>query len=142
MGEAVSKDAVLFRQFTRPERKLSTTWGPWKSLAGWPMAAARLLIDTKSDDLWLVDFDRFGNRQGRTHRGQRRDQRTGTGTVIDGRYALHTTKGAPKGGSLQWMQRSRVNRTGACWFRRTDAVIEAVSFAKDACRHVLGMRRT
>jgi hypothetical protein len=55
-------------------------------------------IDTKSDDLWLVDFDRF-RKTGKVERtlvsvgtsGQ------GSGTVIDGTLYLHTTKGAPKG---------------------------------------------
>jgi prolyl oligopeptidase len=134
MGEAVSKDAVLFRQFTKAENeKLSTTWGPWGNLSRdgrWLLLG--YWIDTKSDDLWLVDFDRF-RKTGKLERtvvsvgtnGQ------GTGTVIDGTLYLHTTKGAPKGRIVA----VDAAQPGESHWRvlvpeRADAVIEAVSFAK------------
>ena len=135
MGEAVSKDAMLFRQFTKAENeKLSTTWGPWGSLSRdgrWLLLG--YWVDTKSDDLWLVDFDRF-RKTGKVERavvsvgtsGQ------GTGTVIDGTLYLHTTKGAPKGRIVAADAKAPAEPH---WRpivpERPDAVIEAVAFAKD-----------
>ena len=69
MGRIVSRDAVLFRQFTRAENeKLATTWGPFGSLSRdgrWLVLG--YWVDTKSNDLWLVDFERF-LRTGRVER--------------------------------------------------------------------------
>jgi prolyl oligopeptidase len=100
MGQDISLDVVLFRQFTRDEHELlSTTWGPfgrlsrdgrWLLLGYW--------VDTKSNDLWLVDFDAF-LRFGRT---ERRAVTVGSeglafGTVIGSTLVLQTTKGSPNG---------------------------------------------
>ena len=134
MGDPVAKDVVLFRQFTKAENeKLATTWGPggtlsrdgkWLLLSYW--------VDTKSNDLWLVDFDKF-RKSGKVERtvvsvgveGQ------ASGTAIDGTLYLHTTKGAPKG---QVIAVDTKQPAQAHWRtivpERKDAVIEAVSFAK------------
>jgi prolyl oligopeptidase len=132
MGTDRSKDAVLFRQFTKEENlKLATTWGPggglsrdghWLVLGYW--------IDTKSNDLWLVNFDEF-RRSGRV------DKRVVTvgvpgkaqGTVIDGTLFIQTTKGAPRG---RVVAVSAAQPEEAHWRdivpERTDAIIESVTF--------------
>src|SRR6185436_7880900 len=61
IGTKPAADALLFRQFTKAENEaLATTWGPFGSLSHdgrWLVLG--YWIDTKSNDLWLVDFDRF-----------------------------------------------------------------------------------
>src|SRR5262249_5891281 len=100
MGTDRAKDALLFRQFTKTENAaLATTWGRFGSLSRdgrWLMLG--YWIDTKSNDLWLVDFNQF-------LKSGVIDKRVVTvgvdgqalGTVIDGTLFIRTTKGAPKG---------------------------------------------
>ena len=100
MGADLADDPVLFRQLTKDEdERLATTWGPsgslsrdgrWLVLGYW--------VDTKSNDLWLVNFDDYLT----TGRFDKRVVTTGTdgqafGTVIGDTLILQTTKGAPKG---------------------------------------------
>ena len=70
MGTDRRKDTLLFRQFTKEENaKLATTWGPFASLSRdgrWLVLG--YWIDTKSNDLWLVDFDRVSRRPARSTR--------------------------------------------------------------------------
>jgi prolyl oligopeptidase len=100
VGHDVARDVVLFRQFTKSENeKLSTTWGPFGSLSRdgrWLLLG--YWVDTKSNDLWLVDFHEFL----RTGRLERRVVSVGTegqvsGTVVDDALILQSTKGAPNG---------------------------------------------
>ncbi len=134
MGDPVSKDSLIFRQFTPAENaKLATTWGPTGSLSHdghWLVLG--YWIDTKSNDLWLVNFDQFR----KTGRVDRKVVSVGTpglaaGTVIDGTLYLHTTKGAPKGRVIA----ADAAKPGESAWRvivpeRADAVIEGVSFGK------------
>lgn len=100
LGDDPSKDPVLLRQYTREEdEKLATTWGPRGSLSRdgrWLLLA--YWTGTDSNDLWLVDFDHWR----RTGELVRREVSVGeggtaSGTVVDGRLVLATTKGAPNG---------------------------------------------
>jgi prolyl oligopeptidase len=134
MGTDRSKDSLLFRQYTKEENaKLATTWGPFGSLSRdghWLVLG--YWIDTKSNDLWLVDFDRF-LASGKIDKNVVTVGADGqaVGTVVDGTLFIHTTKGAPRGrvvavstsqpGQAQW--RDIVPE-------RTDAIIETVSFGK------------
>jgi prolyl oligopeptidase len=136
MGTERVKDVILFRQFTKAENEaLATTWGPFGSLSRdgrWLVLG--YWLDTKSNDLWIADFDRF-LKTGRLDKTVVSVGEPGIafGTVIDGTLYLQTTKGAPKGrvvavdanapASKQW--RDVVPE-------RDDAVIESVSFAKGA----------
>jgi prolyl oligopeptidase len=135
MGTEPSADPLLFRQFTKAENeKLATTWGPsgtlsrdghWLLLGYW--------VDTKSNDLWLVDFDAF-RKSGRVARAPVTVGRTGEvgGTVIDDVLYLQTTKGAPKG---RVVVAPAATPDEAHWRdiipERADAVIEDVSFARN-----------
>jgi prolyl oligopeptidase len=136
MGQDVSRDVVLFRQFTRAENaKLATTWGPFGTLS----RDGRSLVlgywtDTKSNDLWLVDFQDFLH----TGRVVRRTVSVGEpgsafGTVIDGTLILQTTKGAPNG---RVVSAKAAAPDSANWRdlvpAREDAVIDAVSFGRGA----------
>jgi len=135
MGDPAATDAVLFRQFTKAENeKLATTWGPTGSLSRdgrWLLLG--YWIDTKSNDLWLVDFDRV-RKTGNVDRAvvSVGTAGLGTGTVLNDVLYLHTTKGAPKGRIVSADAKSPDE---AHWRvivpERTDAVIEAVAFAKD-----------
>src|SRR6185503_3688060 len=100
MGTARAKDQLLFRQFTKEENAaLATTWGPYGSLSRdgrWLVLG--YWIDTKSNDLWLVDFERFL----RTGKIEKQTVTVGvsgqaTGTVVGDTLFVHTTKGAPRG---------------------------------------------
>ena len=100
MGDPVAKDTVLFRQYTAAEdATLSTTWGPFGSLSRdgrWLVLG--YWVDTKSNDLWLVDFDRFR----KTGKIEKKIVSVGVpglavGTVIDSVLYVQTTKGAAKG---------------------------------------------
>ena len=136
MGDDASRDVVLFRQFTRAENpKLATTWGPFGTLSRdgrWLVLG--YWIDTKSNDLWLVDFQRFL----RTGRVERREVTVGVdgialGTVVNGALILQTTKDAPNGRVVI----ARAEAPAAVGWRdlvpaREDAVIEGVSLARDA----------
>jgi prolyl oligopeptidase len=134
MGADPAKDVVLDRQFTKAENaKLATTWGPFGSLSRdghWLLLG--YWIDTKSNDLWLVDFDRFL----RTGVIDRRVVTVGadgaaSGTVIDGTLYLQTTKGAPRG---RVVAVSATHPGQANWRdvvpEHPDAVIDAVSFGR------------
>ena len=134
LGTAPADDPLLFRQFTKEENEqLATTWGPastlsrdgrWLQLGYW--------VDTRSNDLWLVNFDLF--RQ--TGRIDRQPVTTGEagqafGAVIDDVLFLQTTKGAPNG---RVVAVSAANPARANWRdvvpERQDAVIEGVTFGK------------
>ena len=134
MGADPSADALLFRQFTKEENaQLSTTWGPtaalsrdghWLVLGYW--------IDTKSTDLWLVNFDEYL----KTGQLNRRIVSVGQpgqvfGTVIGRTLFMQTTKGAPKG---RIVAVDVAQPEQAHWREivpeRKDAVIAAVSFGK------------
>jgi len=134
MGTDRAKDVVLFRQFTKAENAaLATTWGPFGSLSRdgrWLVLG--YWIDTKSNDLWLVDFDQF-------LKSGKIDKKTvtvgvdgqATGTVVDGTLFIHTTKGAPRG---RVVAVSVAEPEQAHWRdivpERPDAIIDSVSFGK------------
>jgi prolyl oligopeptidase len=129
-----SKDVLLFRQFTKAENaKLATTWGPegtlshdghWLLLGYW--------VDTKSNDLWLANFDDV-LRTGKVTRKVVTVGKDGvaSGTVIDNVLYVQTTKGAPRG---RVIAAPAATPDEAHWHdvvpERVDAVIEGVSFAK------------
>ena len=134
MGTDRTKDALLFRQFTKEENaRLATTWGPFGSLSRdgrWLVLG--YWIDTKSNDLWLVDFDRF-------LKSGKIDKKVVTvgadgqafGTVVDGTLFIHTTKGAPRGRVVA----ASASQPGQAQWRdivpeRADAIIDTVSFGK------------
>ena len=133
-GTDRTKDILLYRQFTKAENeKLATTWGPFGSLSRdgrWLLLG--YWIDTKSNDLWLADFDGFLE-TGRLVKKAVTVGKDGQafGTVIDGVLYLQTTKGAPKGRVIA-VDASHPEETH--WRdlvpERSDAVIESVSFAR------------
>jgi prolyl oligopeptidase len=134
MGTERTADQLLFRQFTASENaKLATTWGPFGSLSrdgNWLLLG--YWVDTKSNDLWLVDFN-AARRSGKVDRRPVSVGQPGmvSGTVIGGTLYLHTTKGAPKGRVVA----APVGTPGDSHWRdivpeRENAVIEGVSFAK------------
>ena len=134
IGTDPEKDAVIFRQYTKAENQtLSTTWGPfsglsrdgrWLTLGYW--------VDTKSNDLWLANFDDY-RKTGKLTRKVVTVGQAGQafGTVIDHTLFLQTTKGAPKG---RVIAADVVQPDEAHWRdvvpERADAIIEAVSFGK------------
>jgi prolyl oligopeptidase len=134
LSDPPGKDAVLFRQFTAAEdAKLATTWGPTASLSRdgrWLVLG--YWIDTTSNDLWLVDFDRYL----KTGAIEKTVVTMGVpgqafGTVIDGTLYLQTTKDAPKGRVVAADARA----PGQAHWRdvvpeRQDAVIQSLSFGK------------
>lgn len=103
-SDDASGDGVIFRQFTKEEdEKLATTWGPNGTLSDdgrWLLLS--YAVDTRSNDLWLVDFDAY-RRTGVANRVvvSTGTPGTATGTVLPGpdgdALVLHTTKGAPNG---------------------------------------------
>jgi prolyl oligopeptidase len=133
-GTDRSRDAVLFRQFTKDENeKLATTWGPFGSLSRdgrWLVLG--YWIDTKSNDVWLVDFDRY-RKTGRVEKTVVSVGEAGVafGAVIDGTLYLQTTKGAPKGRvvAVDAKAPARANWRDVVP-ERADSVIESVSFGK------------
>ena len=136
VGTPVANDVVLFRQYTKAENeKLATTWGPFGSLSRdgrWLLLG--YWVDTKSTDLWLVDFSRFL----KTGAIDRKVVSAGvdgvaSGTVINGTLFLQTTKGAPRGRIIQVAAADprQVNWTDVVP-ERPDAVIDNVSFGSGA----------
>ncbi len=134
MGTDRSKDMLLFRQFTKSENaRLATTWGPEGSLSHdghWLLLG--YWVDTKSNDLWLANFDDV-RKTGKVTRTVVTVGKDGvaSGTVIDNVLYVQTTKGAPRGRVIA----APVSTPGeAHWHdvvpERADAVIEAVSFGK------------
>jgi prolyl oligopeptidase len=134
LGTAPAEDPLLFRQFTKEENEqLATTWGPasslsrdgrWLQLGYW--------VDTRSNDLWLVNFDLFR----KTGKIDRKPVTTGEagqafGAVIGDVLFLHTTKGAPNG---RVVAVSAADPARANWHEvvaeREDAVIEGLTFGK------------
>jgi prolyl oligopeptidase len=133
-GTDRSKDALIFRQFTRQENeKLATTWGPFANLSRdghWLVLG--YWVDTRSNDVWLVNFDRFR----KTGKVDMKVVTTGEagqafGAVFDGVLYMQTTKGAPKGRVVAVPAASPGR---ASWRdvvpERQDAVIEGVTFGK------------
>jgi prolyl oligopeptidase len=127
-------DKLIFRQFTKAENeKLATTWGPFASLSRdghWLLIG--YWIDTKSNDLWLANFDDY-RRTGTLDRKVVTVGKDGqaSGTVINGTLFLQTTKGAPKG---RIVAVDAANPDESRWRdvvpERPDSVIESVDFAK------------
>jgi prolyl oligopeptidase len=132
IGMERSADTQLFRQFTKEEdERLSTTWGPFATLSRdgrWLVLG--YWVDTRSNDVWLVDFDHFlttGNVE--KHVVTAGEEGQAVGTVFDDVLFMQTTKGAPNG---------RVVAVAAAapgrehWRdvvpERRDAVIESVTF--------------
>jgi len=135
MGDDPSHDAVLFRQFTREENEaLATTFGPFGSLSRdgrWLLLG--YWVDTRSTDVWLVDFDAWLQ----TGRLEKRVVSVGTpgvasGTVVDGTLYLQTTKGSPRG---RVVAVDAAAPDSAGWRdvvpERDDTVIEQVSFGRE-----------
>jgi prolyl oligopeptidase len=134
MGTDPGQDVLLFRQYTKSENeKLATTWGPFGSLSRdgrWLLLG--YWVDTASNDLWLVDFQKFLS-TGVVDKVEVSVGETGQafGTVIDGTLYLQTTKGAPKGRIVA----APTARPGSAGWKtlvaeRPDAVVESASFAK------------
>jgi prolyl oligopeptidase len=136
LGTEVASDVVLFRQFTSAEdTKLATTWGPFGNLSRdgkWLLLG--YWIDTRSTDLWIVDFARF-LRTGEIVRTMVTQGEPGlaTGVVIDDVIYLQTTKGAPNGRVVAVPATAPARDS---WRdvvpERSDAVIEAAAFPKAA----------
>ena len=134
LGTDRTRDTLLFRQFTKAENeKLATTWGPYGSLSRdgrWLVLG--YWIDTKSNDLWLVDFARF-LMTGKVEKTVVTSGVDGlaTATVIDDTLFIHTTKGAPKG---RIVATSAAQPEQTHWRdivpERADAIIEDVSYGK------------
>ena len=134
LGTDRTRDTRLFRQFTKAENeKLATTWGPYGSLSRdgrWLVLG--YWIDTKSNDLWLVDFARF-LMTGKVEKTVVTSGVDGlaTATVIDDTLFIHTTKGAPKG---RIVATSAAQPEQTHWRdivpERADAIIEDVSYGK------------
>ena len=134
LGTDRTRDTRLFRQFTKAENeKLATTWGPYGSLSRdgrWLVLG--YWIDTKSNDLWLVDFARF-LMIGKVEKIVVTAGVDGlaTATVIDDTLFIHTTKGAPKG---RIVATSAAQPEQTHWRdivpERADAIIEDVSYGK------------
>jgi prolyl oligopeptidase len=135
MGTARAADKLLYRQFTKAENEaLATTWGPFGSLSRdghWLVLG--YWIDTKSNDMWIVDFDKFLESGAIDKKvvsvgvpGQAQ------GTVIDGTLYIQTTKGAPRG---RIVAASAAQPEQAHWRdivpERVDAIIDSVSFGKN-----------
>ena len=134
LGTQPGDDPLLFRQFTKEENeKLATTWGPasslsrdgcWLQLGYW--------VDTRSNDLWLVNFDEF-RKTGKVDRQPVTIGEPGQafGAVIDDVLFLQTTKGAPNG---RIVAVSATSPAREHWRdvvpERKDAVIETVAFGK------------
>jgi len=134
IGAEPSRDTLLFRQYTKEENAtLATTWGPFGNLS----RDGRWLLlgywnDTKSNDLWLVNFDQFL----KTGKIDKEVVTVGTegqaaGTVIGGTLYLQTTKDAPKG---RVVSAPAAQPDPKHWRdivpERQDAVIEGVVFGK------------
>jgi prolyl oligopeptidase len=136
LGADPGTDALLFRQFTAAENeKLATTWGPFSTLSRdgrWLLLG--YWIDTRSTDMWLVDFRRFL----RTGHVERVPLTTGepglvVGSVIDDIVWLQTTKGAPNGRVVAVPAESA---SRDAWRdvvpERKDDVIESAAFPAEA----------
>jgi prolyl oligopeptidase len=132
IGRPVSEDVILFRQYTKTENpKLATTWGPFGTLSRdgrWLVLG--YWVDTKSNDLWIVDFERFL----KTGVVDKRVVSVGvdgvaSGTVINGTLYLQTTKGAPRGRVVAVPAAAPEQSNWKDLVpQREDAVIDAVSF--------------
>ena len=135
-GTDPATDALLFRQFTAAEdEKLSTTWGPFSTLSRdgrWLLLG--YWVDTRSTDMWLVDFARFLG-TGEVERVPLTIGEPGlvVGTVIDDIVWLQTTKGAPNG---RVVALPATSPSRDAWRdvvpERQDDVIETAAFPKDA----------
>jgi prolyl oligopeptidase len=101
IGTDPSTDLEIIRQFTKAENeKLSTTWGPFGSLSRdgkWLLVG--YWVDTKSNDLWLVNFDDVRGPEGLAQ-GRPRGRDGCAGTVIGDTLYLHTTRRA-----VRWPRR-------------------------------------
>lgn len=136
LGTDPSEDPLIARHLTTAENeKLATTWGPFSTLSRdgrWLLLG--YWVDTVSNDVWLVDFDAF-RRTGQVHRRAVSVGVSGQaiGTVIGDTLFLQTTKGAANGRVVA----APVSTPDPSHWRdvvpeRSDAVVQAVGFAKDA----------
>jgi prolyl oligopeptidase len=133
-GTERSADTRLFRQFTKEEdERLSTTWGPFSALSRdgrWLVLG--YWVDTRSNDVWLVDFDHF-RRTGRVekHVVTVGEEGQAFGTVFDEVLYMQTTKGAPNGRVVAVAATAPAREP---WRdvvpERPDAVIESVTFGQ------------
>lgn len=133
LGSEPQSDPVIFRQYTLEENTmLATTWGPVASLSHdgrWLLLG--YWTDTRSTDVWLVDFDEWR----RTGVVTRRDVSVGeegiaNGMVVADTLYLHTTKGAPRG---RLVAVSVDDPSQARWrdlIPERDAVMEAIAFGE------------
>ncbi len=133
MGTDPAGDALLFRQFTKEENeKLATTWGPYGGLSRdghWLVLG--YWIDTKSNDLWIVNFDEFL----KTGEIDKKVVTVGDPGVVLGvavfgdTLLIQTTKGAPQG---RIVATSTSQPDTSNWRdlvpERADAVIESVAW--------------
>ncbi len=130
LGSDPAGDAVLFRQFTRAENeKLATTWGPYGSLSRdgkWLVLS--YWTDTRSNDLWVADFERYLETGELVKRAISIGQDGNVfGQAHAGRLFLLTKQGAPNG---------RVDVVDLASFERrvivperAEGVVQAVSLA-------------
>jgi prolyl oligopeptidase len=140
IGTDVAKDVVLLRQLTKDEdEKLATTWGPYGSLSRdgkWLVLS--YYTSTRSNDLWVADFERFlatGQLEKRavsvgqdgTIGGQAIGGLAAVGQAVGGRLFLQTTQGAPNG-RVDVMDLATGERR-VLVAERKDAVLQAVSMA-------------
>lgn len=135
-----SSDQVVFRQYTKEEdERLATTWGPSGFLSQdgkWLLLS--YYIDARSNDLWLVDFEKF-RRTGVVEKVEVSVGTPGTafGTVMNGpagpTLVMYTYKGAPNG---RVVAAPASNPGEANWRdlvpEREDATIEIAHLAKDS----------
>jgi prolyl oligopeptidase len=144
MGTSVDTDVVLFRQYTTAENAaLATTWGPfgrlsrdgkWLVLGYW--------VDTRSNDLWVVDFERF-RKTGQIEKTVVSVGVPGSvgGSVIDDVLYLKTTKGAAMGRLVAVDAKAPdLAKARVVVPERADAVIEGVAFARGRLEHGRGLR--
>lgn len=130
LGTEVARDAVLFRQFTREEdEKLATTWGPYGSLSrDGKWLVLTYFTGTRSNDLWIADFERF-LATGELVKREVSVGQDGTiaGQVAAGKLFLQTTQGAPNG-RVEVLDLATLERR-VLVAERADAAIQNVSVA-------------
>ncbi|MFN7941465.1 MAG: prolyl oligopeptidase family serine peptidase [Thermoanaerobaculia bacterium] len=134
MGTKPAEDALLDRQLTKEEdAKLATTWGPFASLSRdghWLVMG--YFTDTRSNDLWLADFDAY-RKSGKIAKRAVTVGAEGEafGTVVEGKLLLQTNQGAPNG---RIVVVDAANPGKEHWRdlvpERRDAVIEGTAYGK------------
>ena len=137
MGTDVAADPILFRQYTKEENeKLATTWGPggslsrdgrWLTLVYW--------TGTRSNDLWVADFERFLATGKLEKREVAIGQEATSFGVVDGdTLFVQTNLGAPNGRVDAYDLRSKA--AGGAWkpqtvvAERPGMAIQSISVAR------------